>query len=125
MIHDGKYILSCKAKTIYWFLLFHGIWEPGHQWFGHVDIRMTSNASIVEFTGWSEDSARRSLAELEEKEFIRRTRRFNHQGMQVNDSIELIMPDDWCQYCHKRGSHDCTHGGSTLLPPGLTQPPPG
>lgn len=111
MLHDGEYELSVKAKTVYWFLLYHGIWEPGHEWFGHVDIKMTSNSTVSMATGWSEQSVRRAMSELESKEFIARKERLHpHSGVRLNDSIELGTPPDWCQSCHKRGTHMCSRG---------------
>lgn len=107
MLHDGEYDLSAKAKSILWFLLYHGIWEPGHQWFGFADIKMTSNSVIQVATGWSEDSVRRGLRELEDREFIRRGPRYHPGGIRANDSIQLTYPDDWCGQCHKRGNHVC------------------
>src|SRR5581483_4774362 len=77
MLHDGEYELSATAKSIYWFLLYHGIWEPGHEWFGHVDIKMTAKKVIALATGWSEKTVQRALIELEAAEFIERKERFS------------------------------------------------
>lgn len=113
MIARGEYELSPKAVSVYWFLLFHGIWEPGHQWFGYVDIKMTSNYILQRGTSLSEQSVRRALKELEEKEFISRKERHSAENRtRINDSIELTIPDDWCSKCQKRGKHVCggNHG---------------
>lgn len=106
MLHDGGYKLSAKAKSVYWFLLYHGIWEPGHEWFGHVDIKMTSNSIVAIATGWSESSVRRALQELEDNEFVERRERVHAaSGVRMNDSIKIVYPDDWCVTCHVRGDH--------------------
>lgn len=107
MIARGDYEFSPKAASVYWFLLFHGMWEPGHQWFGHVDIKMTSNFVLQLGTRLSEQSVRRALKELEDKDFIRRKARYSETGNRINDSIELTIPDDWCMKCQKRGEHLC------------------
>jgi hypothetical protein len=108
MIARGEYELTPKAAAVYWFLLFHGIWEPGHQWFGYVDIKMTSNFVIQLGTRLSEQSVRRALQELAEKEFIKRKPRFSPDGRtRTSDSIAFTTPDDWCQKCQKRGQHVC------------------
>jgi hypothetical protein len=113
MIRDGGYDLTPEAAAIYWYLHSQGIWEPGHPWFGHADIRMTSDQSIQMTVSLSQDSVRRGLAELEEKQFIRRKQRIYRNGMQGNDDIEFTVPEDWCPDCHERkhGEHECRPDG--------------
>jgi hypothetical protein len=114
MVHDGEYKLSPKALSIYWFLLYHGMWEPGSEWFSHVDIRMTSHKVIAIATGWSVKSVQRALHELEEAEFINVFQRMSKDGRgRMNDGIRLTYPDDWCNKCHKRGAHMCSAGDWT------------
>jgi hypothetical protein len=106
MIRDGQYELSTAAKTIYWFLLYHGIWQPGHTWFGHADIRVTAVNEIHTATGWSRRAIQRALAELEDKEFIQKIPRHVGQA-QLSNGIKFRHPSDWCLSCHVRGSHRC------------------
>ncbi len=115
-VRGGKYDLSQEAASVFWFLHAHGIWERGHLWFGCVDIRMTSDEIIQVSTILSEGSVRRGLAELEEKQFIIRLRRFNRWDEPLNDSIQFTMPADWCRSCatRKRGEHACPDPGPCL-----------
>jgi hypothetical protein len=102
---EGEYGLSQEAASVFWYLHDHGIWEasPTGAGFlnapGYADFRMTCDSFIQSATSLDEESVRRGLDELEEKQFIRRTPWFYKNGMQANDPIQFTMPDDWCLDC--------------------------
>jgi len=113
MLSSGAYKLSAKEISVYWFLIMHGFWDNGHQWYGHVDIKMTSNIAIQTGTGLRESASRYALNKLETEGLIERKKRYGPTGIQINDSIKLTVPEDWCEDCHTRGEHKCSKNGGS------------
>jgi hypothetical protein len=117
MLRSGAYKLTPSARSVYWFLLFHGIWESGHQWYSYADIRMTCRPAIMAGTGLSEMTVRRALKQLEALGFLERKKRYARNGVQLNDSIRLTQPEDWYSCCRVVGEHKCEEVRPNACPP--------
>lgn len=106
VLRDGGYELSPTAAALLWFLLFHGIYDRGSKWYGHVNIQMCGQDTLSIAVRRHRKAVGLGLAELEATGFIKRHRRYHPEhGNRLPDGIELTTPDDFCYACRKRG-HD-------------------
>jgi hypothetical protein len=103
VLRDGGYRMTPTAHALLWFLLFHGIYDRGSEWFGHVDIRVTGQAILASAVGRNRKAVGLALTELEAYGFIKRTKRYPAGGGRLADDIELSSPDDFCFACRGRG----------------------
>lgn len=112
MIEDGDWAMSPTSYALLWFLLYHGIYDRNSKWFGHVNIKVTSQERLARAVGAGERSVRRALAELEANGFVIRHARYSPDGGRLNDDIELSTPQDFCLTCRTRGHNEaqCQEG---------------
>lgn len=103
MLEDGAWKMTATSYAVLWVLLYHGIYDRNSKWFGHADIKMTSQERLARVTGRTRQSVNVALAELEHNGFIKRHKRFGTDGSRLNDDIELTTPDDFCFACRARG----------------------
>src|ERR1700749_3723211 len=106
LLKDGGYRMSPTAHTLLWFLLANGIYDPNSKWFGHVNIYMTSNATLRVATGRNKQAVAGGLKQLEDNGFIRKTRQWRDKGSKQTPDIKLTTPGDFCFTCRKRGHAD-------------------